>query len=427
MGKTYSVEKFGREQFESVVTVDLEKNRDWHYLFSSDLDPRKIITQLEILLNRKITPGKTLLFFDEIQSCPRAIMSLRYFNEEMPDLHVISAGSLLEFAMGDISFPVGRVQFIEMYPLSFPEYLSAIGREEAAKLILAEPRKTNESLHKLLLEELKNYCFVGGMPESVKTYAYSRSIVESFGVHLELVESFRQDFSKYKPHVNPDCLNAVLNGVARNVGRQIKLTGLAEGYSQPTIRKAFDLLCRARVVKKVPSASPSGLPLGATASSRKFKAILLDIGLWQYLCGMNVETEYIKKDLLAIYQGALAEQFVGQEMMLSQESDLFYWSRDAKSSTAEVDYLAVVDGNIIPIEVKSGPSGRLKSLHMLLDQYPGGPYGIVFSSAPYAELPEQKLKFFPIYYAYSASKRSLQSMSDCSNPGDRDRTARRGK
>jgi predicted AAA+ superfamily ATPase len=165
----------------------------------------------------------------------------------------------------------------------------------------------------------------------------------------------------------------------------------------------------ARVANKVQSANPSGLPLGATASSRRFKALMVDIGIWQHLCGINIETEYVKTDLLSIYQGAMAEQFVGQEMMISQNSDLYYWARQAKSSTAEVDYLAVIDGNIIPIEVKSGTAGRLRSLHLLLKSYSNCPFGLVFSSAPYSELPEQKLKFLPLYYAYTATKRSSTS------------------
>ena len=403
VGKTYSIEQFGREQFENLATVDLEKNRDWHRLFEDDLDPQKIITQLEILLNTKIEPGKSLLFLDEIQSCPRAIMSLRYFFEHMPEQHVVAAGSLLEMAMGESSFPVGRIQWIEMYPMNFVEYLLATGRDEAAEVVTSEPRKVAEPIHELLLDELKTYSFIGGMPESVEAYRDTKSVVECLDVQRELIESFRQDFLKYRPKVDPSCLNAVLHGAAQRVGKQIIYARLSDDYSSPTIKRAFEVLCRARILKKVPSTSPAGLPLGAMESRKRFKAILVDIGLWQHLSGINAETEYMKKDLLSIHEGAMAEQFVGQEMLTSQQPDIYYWSREARNSSAEVDYLIVVEGKIIPVEVKSGPAGRLRSLHALLNSFPDCPYGIVLSSAPYAELPEQKLKFLPIYYAYSAT------------------------
>ncbi len=406
VGKTYSVEKFGREAFNNLVTVDLEKNRDLHGIFSGDLDPYRIMSELEIFLNKKIIPGKTLLFFDEIQNCPRAVMALRYFYEDCPELHVIAAGSLLEFAMSEISFPVGRIQYLEMYPLNFAEYLIAVGRDEAADVILSKPQNLSYSIHKLLLNELKKYCFIGGMPESVQAYVDSKSFQESFSVHRELCDSFRNDFSKYAPRADAYCLDTVFTGIARNVGQQIIYTHLAEGYAHPTIKKAFNTLCMARVGKKVLLANPSGLPLGVTASSKRFKALMIDIGLWQHLCGINIEAEYPKTDLLSIYRGAMAEQFVGQEMMITQNSDLYYWARQARGSTAEVDFLAVIEGNIIPIEVKSGAAGRLRSLHLLLKSYPNCPFGLVFSSAPYSELPEQKLKFLPLYYAYSATKHS---------------------
>jgi predicted AAA+ superfamily ATPase len=159
----------------------------------------------------------------------------------------------------------------------------------------------------------------------------------------------------------------------------------------------------ARIITKVPSASPRGLPLGPTASARKIKAITLDIGLWQHLSGVSADREYSRSDLLDIHRGALAEQFVGQEMLASLNTDLHYWARRARGSTAEVDYLVVVDGTIVPVEVKSGASGRLRSMHLLLKEYPKIPRGIVFSSRMYSALPEQRLQFIPLYHACSAT------------------------
>ena len=403
VGKTHSIEKFGKDCFEQVATVDLERNRSLHGIFSTDLDPNRILAELEIFLNLKLRQGGTLLFLDEIQSCPQAIMALRYFYEEHPQLHVVAAGSLLEFAVSEISFPVGRVQFLEMHPMNFIEYLWAIGRDEAAEIVSSAPAELPESTHQLLLRELRNYLFIGGMPESVKVYAETRSLQEAFAVHKDLVDSFRQDFSKYSPRVDSQCLNGVLAGVARNVGKQVIFTHLTEGFSHHTIKRAFDTLCMARVITKIPSASPDGLPLGATASPRKLKAIMLDIGLWQHLCGLSVDIEYSRSDLLDIYRGAMAEQFVGQEMLIAQDSQLYYWARRAKGSSAEVDYLGVVDSTIIPVEVKSGAAGRLRSLHVLLESFPQVPRGVVLSSRAYSKLPEQRLEFVPIYWAYSAT------------------------
>jgi predicted AAA+ superfamily ATPase len=256
----------------------------------------------------------------------------------------------------------------------------------------------------MLLDELRRYFFIGGMPECVDTFIQTGKIRDALEVQADLINAFRQDFSKYAPYSDARCLNAVLASTAKHVGRQIKYSELAEGFTNPTIKKAFDLLGLAQVIRKVPATSPAGLPLGAAASERKFKALLLDVGLMQHLCGVPVPVEFAKTDLLRIYQGALAEQFVAQEMIAAGQSELYYWAREAKNSSAEVDYLIVQDGKIHPLEVKSGVSGKLKSLHLLLQEYPNCPAGYVFSSAPYAELPEQKLFFLPLYYAFQKGR-----------------------
>ena len=387
-----------------LALADLERNPELHRIFNGKLDAKQIIADLEILLGQKIQPGKTLLFIDEIQAYPRAITALRYLYEEMPDLHVIAAGSLLEFAMKDISFPVGRIQFVQLYPLCFVEYLLAIGHNEAAGILLEPPKAVSESVHEFLCEELRRYFFIGGMPEGVLSYVESRSMQEAFEVQAEICETYRMDFAKYRPQVNKDCLNSVLTSISQNVGQQIKYSRLATGFSNPTLKKAFDLLAMAKIIAKISSTDPSGfLPLGASSSDKVFKGLMVDIGLMRYLTGMSIDVEYQKAELLNIYKGGMAEQFVGQEMLLSQNSSLHYWSRQAKSSSAEIDYLAIIDGKIYPIEVKSGPSGRLKSLHIFLKTYQNCPKGIVFSTGPYSELAEERISFVPLYYAFSAT------------------------
>lgn len=400
VGKSWSIVDFGKRSFSGRVhVVDLEKRPDWHRVFEPNLDARRILEELEILLNTRITPGSDLLFIDEIQECPKAIMSLRYFYEQVPELHVIAAGSLLEFALQDISFPVGRVQMINMYPMNFAEFLWATNQPMLAEIIVNQPKKQADAIHSRLMDELRKYFFIGGMPECVKTHVETGSITAAYEIQSGLIHAFRQDFSKYAPYSDKRCMNNVLASVAAKVGQQTKYAHLSEGFTNPTIRKSYDLLCSARIFYKISSASGSGLPFGASASEKKFKTLLTDIGLMRSLNNMPPDVQEISGDLLSLYRGAMAEQFAGQEF-LSSGRDLYYWSREAKSSMAEVDYLIEKGGKVHPVEVKSGPSGKLRSMHLFLATHPGSPNGYVLSGANFASLPGQKLEFVPLYFAY---------------------------
>lgn len=405
VGKTWLVENVLAKEFENVVIVDLEARRDLHRYFEGSLEPREILKGLEFASGR-ILPGKTLLFFDEVQACPRAIMALRYFYEEMPELHVVAAGSLLEFAFGEISVPVGRLQYLYVHPMTFYEYLLALGKIPMSENVLDLNTVLSESLQQAILSELKNYFFIGGMPEAVKAYRDTGSMIEAFSVQSEIINSYRDDFSKYTPRVDVGCLDEVFLNVAKSVGEQLKYTRLSSSFSYQTAHKAFDLLTKARLLHKIPSCNPSGLPLGATADSRRFKACMLDIGLMQRLCQVPADMEITHDDLLSIYRGKLAEQFVAQELIAWHGNNLYYWTRDAKNSNAEIDFLTVKKGEIYPVEVKSGPSGKLRSLHLMLENYPNCPKGLVLYSGPYKELPEQKLRFLPLYATPDIGDRS---------------------
>lgn len=396
VGKTWLVENVLAKQFPSFVKVDLEKRRDLHPLFAENLQPQSILNHLELTTGR-IIPGQTLLFFDEIQACPRAILALRYFYEELPELHVIAAGSLLEFAFGEISIPVGRVQYLYLHPMTFYEYLLATGKEQMAEYTLQQSVDVAGPMQKTILKELRHYFFVGGMPECVKTYRDSGSMVETFQVQAEILDSYRDDFSKYTPHINTICLDAVFLGVAKSIGEQLKYTRLNDGHSSQMNRKAFDLLAKAKVIHKIPACDPRGLPLGATANPKKFKAAMLDIGLMQRLCQVPVELELQQENLLAMYRGKLAEQFVAQELLAWHSSELFYWARESRGSSAEIDFLVVRQGNIYPVEVKSGASGSLRSLHLMLEKYQNCPHGLVLYSGTSNTVSDQKLHFLPLY------------------------------
>ena len=399
IGKTWIIKDFAEQHYKSIVTIDFEKERELHSLFSGNLDPVTIRQSIEIIKKVKIIPEETLLFFDEIQSCPRAITALRYFYEKMNEIHVIAAGSLLEFALSEISFPVGRVQSLNMYPMTFAEYLMATENHTALDIINSDPRKLPEQIHNALLRELRTYFFIGGMPESIKTFLESGSISNSFDVHKELITTFQDDFSKYAPYADKLCLSDVFRSVAKNIGNQIKYTHLSDSFSSPTIKKAFETLLNAKIIKKIPVLSNITPPLHLNITQKKFKAQLLDIGLWQHLTGISDYLEHSNADLSSLYKGALAEQFAGQELTCANDGNVYYWARDKKGSSAEVDYLITSDGVPFPIEVKSGKAGSLKSMHMLLKNFPDCPYGIVLSTRPFEELKEQKLIFLPLYYA----------------------------
>ena len=398
VGKTWLVETFLAKKFDNFVKIDLEKRHDIHTYFDGNLDPKTILPLLELEAGR-IIPGKTLLFLDEIQACPRAIMALRYFYEQLPDLHVVAAGSLLEFAFGKISIPVGRVQYLYMHPMTFYEYLLAMGKDQMAEYVLIPQNNVAEGTQRKLLNELRSYFFIGGMPECVKTYYDTGSMIEVFKVQSEILDTFRDDFSKYKPQIDITCLDNVFLNVAKSVGEQLKYSRLSRSFTSQMNHKAFDLQVKAKLVTKIPASDPTSLPLGAASNQKKFKAAMLDIGLLQRLCQIPVELELKEENLLAMYRGKLAEQFVAQEILAKTDSKLYYWSREERSSSAEVDYLVVRKGYIYPVEVKSGTGGSMKSLHLMLKKYSGCPQGLVLYSGTYKALPEQKLTFMPLYSA----------------------------
>ena len=404
VGKTYAVKALASLEFpQHLVTVDFEKNPFWAKIFFQDLNPKRIISELELVTGQSIIPGKTLLFFDEIQQCPQALMSLRYFFEELPKLHLITAGSLLEFVLSQISFPVGRVGFLNIYPLNFIEFLMAVGHENLARLLQEKPQVLSEAVHDMLRQELFRYFIIGGMPEAVQVFVDSGSIRQSQEVHQELIQSFQYDFSKYAPRANHLCLSEVFSSVAKEVGSQIKYSHLAQDFSGPTIKNAFSLLSMAQVITPIPACSPPVMPLEASAHMKTFKAAFLDIGLMQSLCGLPMNTLDRNTSLLSAYSGRLAEQFVAQELRFTQnQGKLYYWHRLEKSSTAEVDFLTVKQGQVIPVEVKSGASGRLRSLHLFLTQYPNTPTAYIFLDNAYQKPKDEKLEFMPLYFVYAA-------------------------
>lgn len=406
VGKTYAVKEFGKEHFSSLVVLDFERDRSLIPIFEKDLNPQKIIFELEIYTGKRIIPGITLLFFDEIQASERALMSLRYFYEEMPDLHIIAAGSLLEFAMSSISFPVGRVTFEWMRPLTFKEFLEGCGKNILAENLpgIFEEQTVSQTLHSSLIEQLRLYFIVGGMPEAVKKFLDTNSLAEVRKIHDDIIHSYFQSLAKYNSKADIESLERVMNSVPSKVGSRVKYTHIDPDKRIETTKTSLNILEKALVIHLIHSTNTSELPLGADRQAKIFKPLFLDIGLMQHMCGIDPKESLKAADLNNVYKGAVAEQFVGQELLAaggSENFNLYYWSRQKKSSTAEVDFVFVRNGKIYPVEVKSGSSGRMKSMHIFLEEHPTTEKGFVLSSSVYEKQTVDRLFFAGIYSKFN--------------------------
>ncbi len=400
VGKTYSITELGKDSFAGLVKVDFEKQPRAREIFRGDLSPERLVRLIELETESSVVPGKTLLFLDEIQLCPRALTALRYFYEEMPDLHVVAAGSLLEFEMERISFPVGRVEFMYMYPLTFGEFLSNLGLErlDAERPALFETTAVEDLVHDRLLEKVREFLVVGGMPEAVKAYIESGSLRDVHDVHDSLVNALVQDMLKYEKYLENDLVREILETVPRHVGSAIKYNALARNTSHYKIKQVLRTLEKALLATPVRSSSGAGLPLGGNINKSSFKLCMVDIGLMQFLCGLSPRDTMQSDDLLATYKGSLCEQFVGQELKAaggSQNNQLFYWSRAARSSSAEIDYLIAREGRVYPIEIKHGPAGRLRSLQRYLMEHPETETAFVFNTGNVGGI--GRFRFMPLY------------------------------
>lgn len=354
------------------MTVDPERERDLHSLFSQQ-DPRRMVSELGLLRGQNVTPGKMLLFLDEIQACPPALVMLRYFHELMPELHVIAAGSLLDFALREFeySMPVGRIEFLHLHPMSFEEFVAATEGEPLVEYLekwtLAQP--PSEALAKRFLQAVRSYFFVGGMPEAVQAYAARKDLLEVQRIQTALVETMQVDFAKYGPRRMHELMRSTYRHIAENVGRKIKFVNISREERAADVRRALELLTLSWVVYPVVHTSANGLPLGAERDERHFKVLFLDIGLVNRLCGLDlVRTE----DLVTVNEGSLAEQFVGQQLLCNAPSfadpQLFYWMREARNANAEVDFVINRQQEILPVEVKAGKTGTLRSAFQFLSE-----------------------------------------------------------
>lgn len=373
VGKSALVRLFGQRHFSSIAEVNFEQDPSYVPFFSSK-DPKAILSLLEIKLGKRIVPGQCLLFLDEIQAAPEAIAALRYFFEQIPELHVIAAGSLLDVALAEpsSSVPVGRIEYMHLGPVSFEEFLDACGQEPLLTFLRGwmPEMEFPVPVHEMGIQWLRNYMFVGGMPASVAAFAATGSFRESDLLKHSVLATYYNDFAKYGGKVDVLRLRRILDAVPRLLGTTVKYSRLDQESRSTSVAEAVQQLAAARVVHRVRHCSGDGVPLAAQASRTMFKLLFLDVGLVASMSGITPLDLQTGADPLFVNNGALAEQFVGQQVLHSEqpyiEPALFYWSRQAANSSAEVDFLLAQSGRVVPVEVKAGKTGTLRSLQQFM-------------------------------------------------------------
>lgn len=404
VGKTYAIRRLGKE-FKYFVEINFEKLEGAISLFEKDLSTEKLSLSLSLLTKTPIIPGETLLFFDEVQEAPRAILALRYFYEEMPNLHVIAAGSLLEFAIEKVGIPVGRISMFYMYPLSFLEYLVAFEQHLIAKEILnhSPGLPFEDAVHFKILELVGEYLSIGGMPEAVARWKNSKKPESALKVLQEISTTYRQDFEKYARKAQVKYLELLFRQIPHLVGKDFSYREIHGEYRKRELLPALELLERANIIHVVRHTSGQGIPIGSDVDFDTFKIIYLDIGLCQTILGSDISIWFLCPLEGFENKGEIAEGFIGQELICyanpENKAEIYFWKRKAKNSSAEVDYLIQSKEQIVPIEVKSGHGNTLRSLRIFLDSHPKSSLAIRFSSLNYSII--DNLDSRPLYAAAS--------------------------
>jgi len=373
VGKSTLVRLVAEKLNFKLYEINFERFPELGELFNSN-EPKEILKLLAAQNNQSIVPGKTLLFLDEIQAAPNVLQVLRYFYEDMPDLHVIAAGSLLEFTLNNmpVPMPVGRIEYLHMGPMSFEDFLVAL-QESAVLDFLVNYNLGMQfpiALHNKLTKLLKAYLIVGGMPEAIAYYVENLDFIATERVKQSILSTYKSDFSKYAdPHLQ-DIIRKIFNTLPRLIGNKFKYSNISHDYKSVVIATALEKLCLAKVAFKVNHTASNGIPLGAEINEKIFKVIFLDVGLLATSVDLNFSNLLQTDDITMINAGAIAEQFIGQHLLYSrpiyEEPKLYYWVREQKSAASELDYVMSMGQNIIPVEVKAGKTGTLKSLHYFM-------------------------------------------------------------
>ncbi len=403
VGKTHAARILGKT-FPDFFEINLESQPAAHIIFEKDLQPDRIIRELSAFMQKPIVPGKTLLFIDEIQAVPRAILALRYFYEQMPELHVIAAGSLLDFAIEEVGIPVGRVESLYMHPVSFIEFLCATSSDILVGALFkhVNTNPISDIVHQQLLQVLGEYLAIGGMPEAVKCWQETKDVLKCPKIHKSILSTYRQDFGKYTRKLQVKYVELIFQYIPMQLGQKFKYTVIEGEFRKRELAPALDLLVTAGVAQKVYHSAGQGIPLDAQVDPLDYKVIFLDVALSQQMLGLQTSGWYIDSLTEFVNKGSLIESFVGQEILTYMDPSsypaLYYWHKETRGSNAEIDYLVQQEGYVVPIEVKSGEGRTLKSMQTFLESHTKSSYGIRFSIQNYSEY--NNVRSYPLYAVF---------------------------
>lgn len=371
VGKTWLMKEFGKQAYADTVYINFDSNSRMADLFSADLDTDRLIMGLELYAGRKINSENTLLIFDEVQEVPRALASLKYFYENAPQYHIVCAGSLLGIALHPgTSFPVGKVDFLKLHPLSFSEFLMATGNERFAELLKKQDYEMITSFKQTYIDALKHYYFVGGMPEAVQSFAENKDFNEVRAIQKRILVAYEQDFSKHAPNEIVPKIRMLWNSIPSQLARENKkfIYGLVrEGGRAREYETAIMWLSDCGLVHKVSRVNAAGIPLKAYVDLKAFKLFIVDVGLLGCMTGLRQRTLLDGDDLFVEFKGALTEQYVCQQLKTIEDLGVYYYTNDRGS--CEIDFVVDTGEQIVPIEVKAEINLRAKSLKTYRERF----------------------------------------------------------
>ncbi|MFC4675725.1 ATP-binding protein [Dysgonomonas termitidis] len=370
VGKTWLMKEFAKTEYENFAYINFEDNQQLKTLFLNDFDIPRILLAIQIATGIKPEPNKTLIIFDEIQEAERALTSLKYFRENAPEYHIVAAGSLLGIALhGNTSFPVGKVEFLDLYPLSFTEFLEALGEHDLDDLIKKQQWEMINTFKTKYIELLKQFYYVGGMPEVVANFASNQDFSEVRQIQQQILDSYEQDFSKHAPTDVVPRIRMVWNSVPAQLSKENRkfIYGLIkQGARAKEFELALSWLLDCGLIHKVNRISKPALPLKAYEDMGAFKLYLLDIGLLGAMANLDVKTLLDGNLIFTEFKGALTEQYVLQQLVTDRDISIFYWSSD--KSDSEIDLLIQYKNELVPIEVKAAENLQAKSLRAFVEK-----------------------------------------------------------
>lgn len=372
VGKTWLMKEFGKTNYKKVAYISFNDREDAKQIFDASYDVKNLILSLSVISGVQISPEDTLIIFDEIQECERALNALKFFKENAPEYHIMAAGSLLGVAVRqkNMSFPVGQVEFLNLYPLTFGEFLDAVEQKQLSELIFDDNQTVIRSVKEMYISLLKQYLFVGGMPEVVLRFAKNKNFEEVREIQNQILEGYRQDFSKYTESRSVARITSVWNSVPAQLAKENKKFSyqiVEKGARAREYEMSLEWLVLCGLVYKVPRITKPDLPLSAYEDSAAFKLFMLDTGLLCAKAQVDAQTIINGNIIFEEFKGSLTEQYVLQELKAQKDLFVAYWSK--RSGTAEVDFIIQNKSEIVPVEVKASVNLKAKSLASYREQY----------------------------------------------------------